>query len=136
MALNKVMLQGRCVADPDLKTIGEDTAVSSVRIAVDRDYVEKGTGERKADFISVVAWRSTATFLNKYFHKGDQLIVDGKLQVREWEDKDGNKRYSTEVIADNIYFCGSKQNKDSVDAAPARSSAAAPAYDDDDGLPF
>jgi len=109
MALNKCILQGRLTADPEAKTIGESTQVLNFSIAVDRNFTNKD-GEREVDFIDIVAWRSTADFISKYFHKGDQIIVEGSIQVRPWTTQDGEKRRSTEVIADNAYFCGSKKS--------------------------
>lgn len=115
--LNKVVLMGRLTRDPDLRKTGSGTAVASFSLAVDRDF--KGqSGERETDFIDVVAWRGTAEFVSKYFSKGRMAVVEGRLQVRDWTDKDGAKRRSTEVIADNVYFGDSKKASDS-DTAPA-----------------
>ena len=107
--LNKIFLQGRLVADPELRHTQSGVAVATFRIAVDRDFKDRETGEKKADFISVVAWRQTAEFVSRFFTKGRMAIVEGRLQVREYTDRDGNRRYATEVVADNIYFGDSKR---------------------------
>ena len=107
--LNKCFLQGRLVADPELRHTQSGTAVASFRLAVDRDFKDKDTGERKADFINVVAWRSTAEFIARNFSKGRMIVVSGSLQMRDWTDKDGNKRTTAEVVAENVYFADSKR---------------------------
>lgn len=104
--LNKVFLGGRFVADPEVRTAG-NTKVASFRLAVDRDFKDKD-GNRQTDFLNCVAWRSTAEFVEKYFNKGSMATVEGKLQVRSYDDKDGNRRQITEVVVDNIYFAGGK----------------------------
>ena len=146
--LNHITLMGRLVRDPELRRTGSGVAVASFRIAVDRDFQPKDGGERKADFIDCVAWRQTGEFISKYFAKGRMIIVDGRLEMRDWTDKEGNKRTSAEVIVDNAYFGDSKRDGDSGNsygnsfAAPAYSAPAAPAsdfamLDDDDAqLPF
>ena len=108
--LNKVILQGRLVADPELRHTGGGVAWASFRLAVDRDFKDKETGERKADFHSIVAWRQTAVFVEKYLSKGRMVIVEGKLQSRAYDDQEGNRRYITEVVADNVYFADSKRD--------------------------
>ncbi len=108
--LNKIFLQGRLVADPELRHTQSGVAVATFRIAVDRDFKDRETGEKKADFITVVAWRQTAEFVSRFFTKGRMAIVEGRLQVREYTDRDGNRRYATEVVADNIYFGDSKRD--------------------------
>lgn len=110
--LNKIFLQGRLVADPDLRHTQSGVAVATFRLAVDRDFKDKNTGERQADFINVVAWRQTGEFASRYFSKGRMAIVEGRLQSRTYDDKDGNRRYTTEVIADSIYFGDSKRDGD------------------------
>ncbi len=110
--LNKIFLQGRLVADPELRHTQTGVAVATFRMAVDRDYKDKDTGQRTADFINVVSWRGTAEFVSRFFTKGRMAIVEGKLQVREYTDRDGNRRYATEVVADNIYFGDSKRDND------------------------
>ena len=110
--LNKIILMGRLTRDPELRKTGNGTAVTSFTLAVDRDYKPQD-GERETDFIDVVAWRSTAEFVSKYFTKGRMAVVEGRLQVRDWTDKDGAKRRSTEVIADSVYFGDSKKVSES-----------------------
>lgn len=136
MALNKTLIQGRLVADPEMRIIGEDVHVVTVRIAVDRDRVNKETGEREADFFDVVAWRGTCDFLVKYFAKGDPIVVDGRLQSRNWTDKDGNKRTSIEIVADNLYFSGPKKVSSGQDAETQTTKQNPPAQQDDGELPF
>ena len=101
--MNKVILTGRMVAEPELKTTPNGVETTTFRIAVNRDYVKQGE-ERKADFFNVVAWRQTAAFICKYFHKGDGINLVGNLQSRQYEAKDGSNRYVVEVIADNVEF--------------------------------
>ena len=110
--LNKIILMGRLTRDPELRKTGNGTAVTSFTLAVDRDYKPQD-GERETDFIDVVAWRGTAEFVSKYFTKGRMAVVEGRLQVRDWKDKDGAKRRSTEVIADSVYFGDSKKVSES-----------------------
>lgn len=107
--LNKIILMGRLTRDPELRRTGSGTAVTSFSLAVDRDFKSQ-SGEKETDFIDIVAWRSTAEFVSKYFTKGRMAVVEGRLQIRDWKDKDGNNRRSAEVVADNVYFGGS--NKD------------------------
>ena len=116
--LNKIILMGRLTRDPELRKTGNGTAVTSFTLAVDRDYKPQD-GERETDFIDVVAWRGTAEFVFKYFSKGRMAVVEGRLQVRDWTDKDGNKRRSTEVVADNVYFGDSKRSESGTQEAPA-----------------
>ena len=111
--LNHITLMGRLVRDPELRRTGSGVAVASFRIAVDRDFAPKDGGERKADFIDCVAWRQTGEFISKYFAKGRMIVVDGRLEMRDWTDKDGNKRTSAEVVVDNAYFGDSKRDGDS-----------------------
>lgn len=108
MSLNKIFIMGRLTHDPELRRTPTGVAVTSFSLAVDRDF--KGqNGEKETDFIEVVAWRNTAEFVAKYFAKGRAAVVEGRLQIRDWVDKDGNKRRSAEVIADNVYFADSKR---------------------------
>ena len=107
--LNKIILMGRLTRDPELRRTGSGTAVTSFSLAVDRDFKSQ-SGEKETDFIDVVAWRSTAEFVAKYFTKGRMAVVEGRLQIRDWTDKDGNKRRTAEVVADNIYFGDSKRD--------------------------
>ena len=108
--LNHIVIMGRLVRDPELRRTGSGIAVASFRIAVDRDFAPKDGGERKADFIDCVAWRQTGEFISKYFAKGRMIVVDGRLEMRDWTDKDGNKRTSAEVNVSNAYFGDSKRD--------------------------
>ena len=110
--LNVVALMGRLVADPELRKTSADVSVATFRIAVDRTFVRQGE-ERQADFISIVCWRQSAEFVCKYFHKGDMIAVNGRIQTRQYEDNQGNKRTAFEVVADNVSFCGSKRDSSS-----------------------
>lgn len=138
--LNQITIAGRLTHDPELRHTASGTAVTSFSLAVERDYTSKDGGERETDFIDVVAWRGTAEFVRNYFTKGQMAIVSGRLQIRPWTDDNGNKRRSTEVVAEHVYFGGSK--KESGSAAPQVSAPAgtAPALEelpeDNDGLPF
>ncbi len=109
---NKVILMGRLVADPELRQTPSNISVCRFRIAVDRGF-QSNNGERQADFISIVAWRQSAEFVSKYFSKGRLAAVDGRLQIREWTDKDGNKRRSAEIVVNNIYFGDSRRDNTS-----------------------
>jgi single-strand DNA-binding protein len=138
--LNKVFIMGRLTRDPELRRTQTGTPVASFSLAVDRDFKDKATGERTTDFIDVVSWRNTAEFVSRYFTKGRMAVVEGRLQMRDWTDKDGNKRRSAEVVADQVYFgdAGKKddapttfggmsyQNNDDFQELP----------DDDGKLPF
>ena len=110
--LNHITIMGRLVRDPELRRTGTGVAVASFRVAVDRDYVPKDGGERRADFIDCVAWRQTGEFISKYFTKGRMIVVDGRLEMRDWTDKDGNKRTSAEIVVANAYFGDSKRDSD------------------------
>lgn len=112
MSLNRVILQGRLTTDPELRTTQSDVAVANATIAVDRNYKDKGTGEKETDFFNLTAWRGTAEFMAKYFHKGEMMVVDGTLQNSKYTDKDGNKRVSTQVIVESCFFCGSVKPKE------------------------
>ncbi len=116
--LNKIILMGRLTRDPELRRTQSGTAVASFTLAVDRDYKPQD-GERETDFIDIVAWRGTGEFVSKYFTKGRMAVVEGRLQVRDWTDKDGNKRRSTEVVADNVYFGDSKRSESGTPAEPS-----------------
>lgn len=105
--LNHIVLMGRLTRDPELRHTQSGTAVCSFSIAVDRDF-KSDDGKRETDFIDVVAWRATGEFVSKYFTKGRMAVVDGRLQIRDWTDKEGTKRRTAEVIADNVYFGDSK----------------------------
>lgn len=108
--LNHIVLMGRLVRDPELRRTQSGVPVTSFRIAVDRDFANQQTGEREADFIDIVAWRSTAEFVSKYFAKGRMAVVAGRLQMRSWTDNNGQKRISAEVVADNVYFGESRKD--------------------------
>lgn len=113
--LNVVALMGRLVADPELRHTASDVSVTSFTIAVDRSYVKSGA-DRQADFIDIVAWRSTADFVCKYFRKGQLIAVQGSIQTRTYTDKDGNKRKAVEVIADNVHFAEPKRDSSGAGA--------------------
>lgn len=114
---NKVILIGRLTADPELKQTNSGSSVTNFNIAVDRKY-RKDEEEKKADFISVVAWRQAAEFISKYFGKGSAILIEGELQTRSWTDQQGQKRYATEVLAHEVYFCEAKKNSETNDTAP------------------
>ena len=155
--LNHIVIMGRLTRDPELRRTGSGVAVASFSLAVDRDFAAQGA-EKETDFIDVVAWRGTAEFVSKYFTKGRMAVVSGRLQIRNWTDKENNKRRSAEVIADNVYFGDSKRDAApggfdqtpsypssssySAPTAPASAPHAAPASDfsmlegDDSELPF
>ena len=126
--LNHITLMGRLVADPELRRTGSGVAVTTFRIAVDRDFAPKDGGERKADFITCVAWRQTGEFISKYFTKGRMIVVDGRLEMRDWTDRDGNKRTTAEVIVDNAYFGDSRRDNDGSNNSGNTYSAPAPSY--------
>lgn len=123
--LNKVFIMGRLTRDPELRRTQSGTAVTSFSLAVDRDFKSQ-SGERETDFIDVVAWRSTAEFVAKYFTKGRMAVVEGRLQIRSWQDKDGNNRRTAEVVADNVYFGDSK--RDGAERSGDYSGYSAPSY--------
>ena len=160
--LNHITIMGRLTRDPELRRTGTGIAVASFTVAVDRDFSGRDGGEKETDFIDCVAWRQTGEFVSKYFTKGSMIVVSGRLQIRSWTDKDGNKRRTAEVVADNVYFGESRRSNEgnssyggnayggnssySAPAAPAYgggySAPAAPASDfamladDDAQLPF
>ena len=146
--LNHITIMGRLTRDPELRRTGSGIAVASFTVAVDRDFGGRDGGEKETDFIDCVAWRQTGEFVSKYFTKGRMIVVSGRLQIRNWNDKDGNKRRTAEVVADNVYFGDSKRDGEGGSyAAPAASygaygAPAAPASDfamladDDAQLPF
>ena len=110
--LNRIILMGRLTRDPELRHTQTGTPVASFSLAVDRDFKDKQTGEKATDFIDVVAWRQTAEFVSRFFTKGRLAVVEGRLQIRDWTDKEGGKRRSAEVIADNVYFGDSKRDSE------------------------
>lgn len=140
--LNVCTIMGRMTRDPELRRTGSGIAVTSFTLAVDRDFSGKDGGEKETDFIDCVAWRNTGEFVEKYFSKGSMAVVSGRLQIRSWTDKDGNKRRSAEVVADNVYFGDSKKSDSytpnigpgGVPSAPAQEFT--PIEDDDARLPF
>lgn len=142
--LNRIDIMGRLVRDPELRHTNSGTAVASFTIAVDRDFGGQD-GQKETDFIDIVAWRNTAEFVSKYFAKGRMAVVSGRLQIRKWTDKDGNKRNTAEIVADNVYFGDSKHESGGNSDAPYGGSAAHSAApqadyamldDDDSSLPF
>ncbi len=146
--LNCAVIMGRLVADPELRTTPNGISVTSFCVAVDRSFVKAGE-ERKADFINVVAWRQTADFVTRYFHKGSMIAVQGSIQTRSYEDKNGNKRTAVEIVADNVSFCGSKSEQGggnryeaqqpeapSYQSGDSGSFSVLPSNDDNDGMPF
>ena len=116
--LNHIVIMGRLTRDPELRRTGSGIPVASFTVAVDRDYSSKDSGEKETDFIDCVAWRNTGEFVSKYFTKGRMIVVSGRLQLRDWSDKDGNKRRSAEVVADNCYFGDSKKDEDQSKSQP------------------
>ena len=115
--LNHITIMGRLTRDPELRRTGSGIAVASFTVAVDRDFGGRDGGERETDFIDCVAWRQTGEFVSKYFTKGRMIVVSGRLQIRNWTDKDGNKRRTAEVVADNCYFGDSKRDGDAGNAS-------------------
>ena len=141
--LNKIVLMGRLTKDPELRRTGSGTAVTSFPLACDRDFKSQ-SGDKDTDFIEVVAWKNTAEFVSKYFSKGRMAVVEGRLQIRDWTDKAGNKRTTAEVVADNVYFADSKRSesndnqKENFNALSGRLSDdfVAALNDDTSELPF
>lgn len=149
--LNHIVIMGRLTRDPELRYTQTNTPVTSFTLAVDRDFADKSTGDRQTDFIDCVAWRQTGEFVSKYFQKGSMAAVSGRLQIRDWTDREGNKRRSAEIVVDNVYFGESKKSREGgapsagrpapggYNAAPmaADSASAFSELDDGDGdLPF
>ena len=139
--LNVIAIQGRICAEPELKSTQSGTAVMRFCVACDRAYQAQGK-EREADFIDCVAWRGTAEFIKKYFHKGSMIAIEGRIQTNNFEDKDGNKRKSTEVVCSNVSFCGSKENGSQGNTKPDMNIQYEEGFeeiggdDDFDDLPF
>ena len=119
--LNHIVIMGRLTRDPELRYTQSQTPVASFTLAVDRDFGGRDGGEKQTDFIDCVAWRQTAEFVNKYFTKGSMAVVSGRLQIRDWTDRDGGKRRSAEVVVDNMYF-GESRRRDG-DSGDSRSSS-------------
>ena len=142
MSLNHITIMGRMTKDPEMRRTASGIACASFTLAVDRDYSGKDGGEKETDFIDCVAWRSTAEFVSKYFSKGRMAVASGRLQIRSWTDKDGNKRRNAEVVADNVYFGDSKKESDNSGYTGFVPNSSVPAsdfalLDDDDAqLPF
>lgn len=122
--LNKVLIMGRLTKTPELEQTNSGVSVVSFSLAVERDFKDKQSGEKTTDFIAVTAWRGTADFVSKYFTKGRMAVVEGRLQTRDWMNKEGNKRKAVEVVADNVYFADSK--KDGGSYAPSSNFTAPP----------
>mgnify|MGYP000001299802 FL=1 len=140
MSMNRIEFGCRSNRAPELRRTQSGTAVTSFTLAVDDDFKDKQSGERKTYFIDVVAWRQTAEFVNLYFAKGRMAIVDGRLQSRKWEDKDGNKRTAIEVVADSVYFGDSKRQEGNDSPASYSTAESTPdgfaELEDDGDLPF
>lgn len=135
--LNHIVIMGRLTRDPELRRTGTGIAVTSFTLAADRDFSNKESGEKETDFIDCVAWRQTGEFVSKYFKKGSMAVVSGKLQIRPWTDKDGNKRRSAEVIADNVYFGEAKKSDSYTPTSPvAHAQDFETIEGDDEQLPF
>ena len=135
MSLNRIDIMGRLTRDPELRYTAQKTPVTSFTLAVDRDY-QSGGSERQTDFIDCIAWRSKADFVSKYFSKGSMAVVTGRLQIRDWEDKNGGKRRSAEVVADSVYFGeGKRRDNDGVSADPPKFEEMKE-DDGDDTFPF
>ena len=140
--LNKIIIMGRLTRDPELRRTGSGTAVTSFSLACDRDFKSQ-SGDKGTDFIEVVAWKNTAEFVSKYFSKGRMAVVEGRLQIRDWTDKSGNKRITAEVVADNVYFADSKRSepnenqKENFNALSGRlSDDFVPISEEDGEIPF
>lgn len=134
--LNHIIIMGRMTKDPEIRYTQSQTPVASFNIACDRDY-QQGGSERQTDFVDCVAWRQTAEFVSKYFTKGSMAVVSGRLQIRDWTDREGNKRRSAEIVADNIYFGESKRRDGEAPPLADVSTTSFQELADDDGeLPF
>ena len=141
--LNRIVLMGRLTRDPELRHTQAGTPVASFSLAVERDFKDKATGEKTTDFIDIVAWRQTAEFVSRFFTKGRMAVVEGRLQLRDWTDRDGNKRRTAEVLAEHVYFGDSKRDAETggaytpPPAEPGSGGAEFAELTDDDGeLPF
>ena len=147
--LNHITIMGRLTRDPEVRYTQSQTPVTSFTVAVDRDFSGRDGGEKQTDFIDCVAWRQTAEFISKYFAKGSMAVVSGRLQIRDWTDREGGKRRSAEVVVDNIYFGDSKRRddgaprtesrpafSDSYESVSPSASAFSELSDDDGELPF
>lgn len=140
--LNKIFIMGRLVRDPELRRTQSGTAVATFTLAVDRDYKDKSTGTRATDFIDVEAWRQTADFVSRYFSKGRMALVEGRLQLQDWTDREGIKRRSARVVADSVYFGDSRPkeseggNINEREFPPQQDQDYTEISDDDGKLPF
>lgn len=133
--INTAVIMGRITADPELRTTANSTDFCRFSVAVDRPYQKSGE-ERKTDFINVIAWRQTAKFVTSYFHKGSMIAIEGSIQTGSYTDKDGNKRSSFEVVANNVSFCGSKSESQQVSNNYSQPSQPAPSYSNSTGSDF
>lgn len=137
MALNRFIGMGRFVRDPEMRRTQAGTAITKFCLAVERDFKDKQTGKREADFINFVAWDKKAEHVARYFSKGDMAVVEGRLTIRNWTDNDGNKHVITEVIVSDVYFGGAKKQKsDDVAAGESQDWVEMDGGDDDGNLPF
>ena len=134
--LNHITIMGRLTRDPELRRSASGVAVTSFTLAVDRDIANKDTGVRDTDFLDCVAWRGTGEFVEKHFHKGSMAVVSGRLQIRDWTDKDGYKRRTAEIVADNVYFGEAKKTSDQAGVPEMPKPDFAVLDDDDAQLPF
>lgn len=146
--LNQISVQGRLVRDPELRRTNSGKAVTSFTLVCDRDFKNQQTGEKEVDFIECVAWGGTAEMVAKYFYKGRMVVATGRLQLRDWTDKNGQKRRTAEILVNSVYFCGSKENGSQANSgadngystpayqAPAPAANFAELEDDDAQLPF
>ena len=125
--LNQISVQGRIVRDPELRRTASGKAVTSFTLVCDRDFKNQQTGEKEVDFIECVAWGGTAEMVEKYFHKGQMAVATGRLQLRDWTDKNGQKRRTAEILVNSIYFCGSKESGTQASSG-ADNGYSAPAY--------
>jgi len=132
--LNHITVMGRLTRDPELRHTASGTAVASFSIACDRDFKDKATGERTTDFIDIVAWRSIGEFVSKYFSKGRMAVISGRLQIRDWTDKEGNKRRTAEIVAEDVYF-GDSKGKDSQEPPASARGPVEAAGGNDFGFP-
>ena len=133
--LNNIVIMGRLTRDPELRRTQNGVAVASFTLAVDRDFASQG-GEKETDFVDIVAWRSTAEFVSKYFTKGRMAVVSGRLQIRNWQDKEGNKRRSAEILADRVYFGDSKKEGAKPEYNAPQPQDFSEVTEDDPNLPF
>lgn len=138
--LNKIIIMGRLTRNPELRRTQSGTAVASFTLACERDFSDKSTGQRACDFIDCVAWKGTAEFISSHFTKGRMAVVSGRLQIRDWTDRDGNKRKTAEIVAESVYFADSKRDADDRKTAYKPQEATGDEFtelsDDDGAFPF